>query len=232
MNQKSRMFIENIILSVIFLVIFYYLITFILSFFKDVKIALPKVDANLSSLNIDTDILIRNYIKKDINITKVNVQEETKIEKIISDIKTTDTNKSLDINKSSIINTITNLNDLNQTKDTNKTKIQKTTAIQTTKYKISKKNKLKILKEYISNVENTISQNTLILRNVQNNTIRVRITVLKNSSFQNIKFLSGNIKLLYETKKAIIKSFPIPFNDIIKDQFPRYLRLNIKFKSI
>lgn len=278
MKHKFTIFLENITLLSIFVIAIYYIITFVLSFFTDIKITLPKVDANLSVLSIDTDVLLKDYIKKD-NLSKIdnnitflkkennnsrdriintNIVKSSIINKIDinetnhdknktllnnnslnldkNKLTTNSNNKSLNIDKSiktKLNKATTNSNNTRLKKENlnlNKTTNKKKEKVSVKKNVVlNKKDIIKILHSYINNVKKTIESNTPNITNLKDNTIKIRITVLRNGNYQNFKYISGNKRLIYDTNKAVKKTFPMPFNDIIKNQFPRYLRLTIKY---
>ena len=207
------------------------------------KFELPNVDANLSLPQIDTDFLIRDYIQNDEKNDSEKVDTNSVIKQILLDDNITvqannSIKKLLSVSSSnnSIVNSIEdiNLSTIKNIKIKNESLLDKinTDTKEDKELKNNNSQKITSVKKYIAYVKNTIQKNTITLNNVSSNSLKIRITVLKNGNYQNIKFVGGNKKLYSETKKSIKKSFPMPLNDIIKEKFPRYLRLEIKFKSI
>jgi hypothetical protein len=270
-EHKSKIYKENIILFTIFTALLIYAIIYISSLFEDTKIELPKVDVNISMLNIDTDILIKKYIKEDIqkntdtnvtikdedktkyndtsikNNSVINHENNIKLEnKVINNELNTSEIKQ-DINKTNIQNStiktiITPIkkqeNNTQQNtrqsieKNTTITKPLKTTQISKSNITSTDKNMMiDSLRAYIKSTIITVRTNAKNMPSNIDDSIKIRITVLKNGNYQNIKYLSGNKTLLENAKKAVKESFPTKLDNIIQSQFPRYLRFKIEFQQ-
>jgi hypothetical protein len=232
LSNKKQKTIENTILSLVFIVILYFIVKFVSTYFHDIEIKLPKFDLNISSklsdIEIDTDFLLKKYTngqefkydvidnnitkKNNLNTNENNVSFTKKIirqaitPQLVKPIMNEELNVSLkqvDINKSAD----------NKSAD-NKIMIKKLNFL---------------IKTIASKIKNNIDKPAVMENN--ETTIRVRITVLKNGNFINVKYLSGNNTLLSNVESALKKVFPIVLNPIILSQFPRYMRFNIDFKK-
>ena len=68
--------------------------------------------------------------------------------------------------------------------------------------------------------------------NAQKDYLKIRITILNDGSYEDLRYIDGN-KMLFDTnKKNILKVFPVFLNEKIQNQFPRYVRMTIKYNSI
>jgi len=90
---------------------------------------------------------------------------------------------------------------------------------------------LGILRSFLRNLKFNIARN-IVKRDDLNSTIsqelKIRITVLKDGSYEELIFVSGDKVLFDINKENILKVFPLHIEDSIKDDFPRYVRLSIK----
>ena len=255
-KHRFRMLFENIIIIFLFLTVIYYIITFILSLFSDVKIKLPSIDFNISIPTINTNFLLDKFTKEtnisiqkennitlkkeenndsnlyeisikkittELNITKekepVSIVIETKKEKIHQ--KTVKSSEKKEIIKKIII------------KKEEKTSAKRDIIPTAIKKEISKEEMLKSLRIYIKNTIINVRENANKLENLSKDksSIKIRITVFKSGKYRKITYMSGNKELMNEAKIALNKSFPNKPDNIIKSQFPRYLRFKINFKD-
>jgi len=90
----------------------------------------------------------------------------------------------------------------------------------------------KLLKTFLEDVKLQIENN--IVRIDENNmtkspeSLRFRITILKNGNYEQLTFVNGDEKLFTENKDNILKIFPLTIEDTIQEAFPRYIRFTIK----
>jgi len=246
--NKNKLFIENSVLTMLFLTFLYFAISFTYSFFKDVEVKIPNMDFNLTVPKIDTNILLNNYIDKNESIAKEK-KENAKKDAITSPIKTisevkkktenTIVNKSLDVNNSKKTN-ISKADVIKKetivkivVKEKTVEKVQIPIVKKTTSQKTSKEEMLKQLGNYIKTTIRAVRTNANTVKDIDKNnlSIKIRVTVLDDGTYQNVKHLSGNKDLMKEVKLAIKKTFPKVQNKIIKSQFPRYLRFKVEFKN-
>jgi len=256
-KHRFRMLFENIIIIFLFLTIIYYIVTFIISQFSDAKVKVPSFDFNLSIPSINTNFLLEKFtkeiptvIKKDLN-TSLNIKENNTSSNIYNitipkEINTTRKSVSLPIKikkepvvqksipaivKNKVIKKISTEEKQIIPKKIN---IKKENII-LPKYNtvIPKEMMLKTLRAYIKNTIINVRRNSNILEDLSDDksSIKIRITVFKNGEYKKITYMSGNKDLMEEVKMALNKSFPHKPNDLIKSQFPRYLRFKINFKN-
>ena len=90
------------------------------------------------------------------------------------------------------------------------------------------------LKQFITTTENEIAQN--INYNIDTNTttqeeyLKIRLTLLKSGDYEQLTFVDGNEKLFEKNKKNITKIFPLKIDKDIIEEFPRYLRIELRKK--
>lgn len=87
----------------------------------------------------------------------------------------------------------------------------------------------KMLKTFLDDLELKLTNS--IVQNIDSNetkSLRYRITVLKDGNYEQLTFVGGDKVLFEENQDNIIKVFPVTIDEKIKDEFPRYIRLNIK----
>lgn len=145
----------------------------------------------------------------DLNATDTN-QSIIEIEENI------DTNTTLEIQKSKEV--LENIQPIVEKKPEPKPEIIK-----------EKKVDLKMLKTFLDDLELKLTNS--IVQNIDSNetkSLRYRITVLKDGNYEQLTFVGGDKVLFEENQDNIIKVFPVTIDEKIKDEFPRYIRLNIK----
>ena len=90
---------------------------------------------------------------------------------------------------------------------------------------------LTILKTFLRNIKFSIASN-IVKRDDINATVsqelKLRVTVLKDGSFEDLLFVDGDKQLFEMNKENILKVFPVYIDNKIKDEFPRYIRISIK----
>jgi hypothetical protein len=97
-----------------------------------------------------------------------------------------------------------------------------------------KKIDIKKLKEFINDTEEEISKN-IVYGSDKNETskkeyLKIRMTLLKSGDYEQLKFVEGNEDLFEKNKENITKIFPLSIDKDIVEEFPRYLRLELKKK--
>lgn len=90
---------------------------------------------------------------------------------------------------------------------------------------------LKMLKVFLKNLEIQLIQSIVEnpdVNSTKSQNLRFRITLLKDGNYEQLTFVNGNKELFESNKENILKNFPIDIDDKIKDEFPRYIRINLK----
>lgn len=86
--------------------------------------------------------------------------------------------------------------------------------------------------EFYKSIEDKIYSN--ILRDVDKSLIdnisevNIRVTILKNGKYQQLKYMDGNKQYYNLIKPSILKVFPLEIDDSLKYKFPRYFRMKVK----
>ncbi len=65
----------------------------------------------------------------------------------------------------------------------------------------------------------------------EDNFLSFRLTILKDGSYEQLTYVSGNKKLFEMNKENITKMFPLSIDNRIKDDFPRYFRVKLENKE-
>jgi len=95
-----------------------------------------------------------------------------------------------------------------------------------------KKVDIQKLKEFISDTEEQISKNIDYTLDTNTTTkeeyLKIRLTLLKSGEYEQLKFIDGNEELFEKNKENIIKVFPLSIDKEIAQEFPRYLRIELK----
>jgi len=138
------------------------------------------------------------------NIKKINVEEQIDVNNTIQKIAPT----IEDVNISSV--TVSNT-------------VEKTIAKETLDV-ILLRDFLKSLK---SKLRKSIVQNSE-LNVTKNQKLRFRITLLKDGSYEQLKFIGGDKELFETNKENILQNFPVEIDSSIQQEFPRYIRINLQ----
>lgn len=189
------------------------------------------VKSKISEQSVKQDIIIEDKIKELDNNTTTLVDKEDfltpntviiekKIEKISS--KTVEVKKELE---SKVIPEIK--------KEIQKKvipQVPKTDEVEV-KEKKEKNVDLSMLRNFLRNIKFSMASN-IVKRDDLNSTVeqelKIRVTVLKDGTYENLVFVDGDKKLFEMNKENLLKVFPVYVDDKIKDDFPRYVRISIK----
>jgi len=256
-KHRFRIIFENTILLTLVSLVIYFIVTFIISLFSDEKLKVPSFDINLSVPTINTNFLLEKFendkkiiIKKDTNITNIydindsNNTKDTNLSKIIplnneSNISKSknDINTSIKSKKKEFTKLIEHKKErkkeiINKSKKlVKKEVITKKKAITKVSQNNSNEDMIKALRSYIKYTIIDVRKNAQELDYMENSSIKIRITVFKSGNYRKLTYMSGNRDLMEDVKLALDKTFPKKPNELIKSQFPRYLRFKINFNQ-
>lgn len=90
---------------------------------------------------------------------------------------------------------------------------------------------LVMLRKFMRNIKFSMASHIVKRDDInatQTQALKIRVTVLKDGSYENLVFVAGDKKLFEMNKENILKVFPVHIDDKIKDDFPRYVRISIK----
>ena len=171
--------------------------------------------------------------------TLVNSTESVKKTTIVKETPIIDSNKSIKLKE--IISPVTlenrEIKEEILIKDTEK-KIEKPELVKVSeplieeeKIKKEKNVDLVILRSFLRNIKFSMASN-IVKRDDINESIpqelKIRVTVLKDGSYEELVFVDGDKDLFEINKENILRVFPVKIDDKIKDDFPRYVRISIK----
>lgn len=102
--------------------------------------------------------------------------------------------------------------------------------------KVEKKVDLKLLRAFLIETQYKIRKNIIYPVNInndinetkQNRTLKFKITILKDGTYEQLTYVSGDKDILKKNRENILKVFPLVIDDKIVGDFPRYLRIKIK----
>lgn len=87
---------------------------------------------------------------------------------------------------------------------------------------------------FYKNIEEKIYTN--IEKNIDRNLIKngelidIKLTILKDGRYEQLTFVDGNKEYFNLIKDSILQVFPVKINESLKEDFPRYFRMEIKIK--
>jgi len=87
------------------------------------------------------------------------------------------------------------------------------------------------LESFLSDVKYAITNSIVDDENISKTEykeLKIRITILKDGSYEQLRFVDGDKKLFEKNKENILKNFPLDISDNIRESFPRYLRMTIQ----
>ncbi len=91
---------------------------------------------------------------------------------------------------------------------------------------------LKLLRSFLIETQYNI-RNNIVYPSDTNTTkknlfIKVKVTILKDGSYEQLRFVDGDKEMFESNKENILKIFPLVIDKKISDDFPRYFRMTIK----
>lgn len=96
---------------------------------------------------------------------------------------------------------------------------------------IDKKEQKKLINDFLRTTKNRINSNIKLLENIktkdENSYVDIRVTILKNGGFEQLKYVDGDLEYFENIQSTIVNIFPIEIDEKINDQFPRYFRMRI-----
>jgi uncharacterized protein (UPF0333 family) len=92
---------------------------------------------------------------------------------------------------------------------------------------------LKFLQQFIDDTKHTIKEKIVhkIFKEGEKSFLSIRVTILKNGSYEQFTFVDGNKKIFDLNKKEIVTIFPLIIDPKIAGDFPRYLRYRFEFSD-
>lgn len=216
MNTKTKQFLENNTIVIIVVVIIYGIYSLI---FTEEVTTVQQVQTPIKET-----VVVKKVIPKE--IVKPKVLEVVKIEtnKIVHEIPKIEVQepKTVEIIRQEIPKQVVEIKSV----DTD-------TIIEKAKKKFINKELLNIfLTTTKMSINNKIVGNETIDNLGQIIYLKIRVTILKDGSYEHLKYIGGNKELFDINKENIVQVFPVQIDEKIQDQFPRYFRTDIKYESI
>lgn len=216
MQGKMKSFFEDVgiifVLSVSIFIGYYVYTTFYADKSENIEVQ-EKVVISDQNLSIDDNATIEIKEHNESNISTIITTEKVipKIEKEIKSVEVKIKEKETPVSVT-----------------VSKPKIVKETKIEIEKVKNVD---VVMLRSFLRKVKFDIASN-IVKRNdinaTQSQELKIRITVLKDGSYEDLKFIDGDKQLFEMNQSNIVRVFPLKIDEKIQDEFPRYIRISIK----
>ncbi|MDD2896748.1 MAG: hypothetical protein PHG81_12095 [Aliarcobacter sp.] len=235
MRGKTKSFFEDTFILIFVAVLIYLIYSFFFSSEEEVKVQEPKtfvekrVDINDNKEPVIDETKVLNGIKDEsINSEKTEekVIELPKVESIqkeqIEDVSKNNESSSVERKIEEKIEDI-KVEPLKIEKNTIEA-IEKTTQDSDEKIKVE---------AFYSPIREKIYAN--INKNVNKSLIKtgefvsIRLTVLKDGSYEQLTFIDGNKEYFELFRSSIKEAYPVRIDDSLRNSFPRYFRMKIEF---
>ena len=186
------------------------------------------IDETLNSTAKSIENFVTIIKKVPLEIQKIlNAEQNSSDEVLFVDINTTnikkdDVEEQIDMN-----NTVEEITTI--VKDVNVSSV----IVPKTEEKITSKETLDVtlLRDFLKDLKSKLRK-SIVQNNESNETInqnlRFRITLLKDGSYEQLTFIGGDKELFETNKENILQNFPVEIDSSIQQEFPRYIRINIK----
>ncbi|BFU78395.1 hypothetical protein ALC152_16100 [Arcobacter sp. 15-2] len=223
MQGKTKSFFEDTIIILVLAVIIIVGYT-LYSKYQDKT----SIDEMLNSTAKSIEKFITIIKKVPLEIQKIlNAEQNSYSEVLFADTNTTNIKKinveeQIDVNNT-IQKIAPTIEDVNISSVTVSNTVEKTIAKETLDV-ILLRDFLKSLK---SKLRKSIVQNSE-LNVTKNQKLRFRITLLKDGSYEQLKFIGGDKELFETNKENILQNFPVEIDSSIQQEFPRYIRINLQ----
>jgi len=161
-------------------------------------------------------------IQKILNAEQNSSDEVFFVDTNTTNIKKDDVEEQIDMN-----NTVEEITTI--VKDVNVSSV----IVPKTEEKITSKETLDVtlLRDFLKDLKSKLRK-SIVQNNESNETInqnlRFRITLLKDGSYEQLTFIGGDKELFETNKENILQNFPVKIDSSIQQEFPRYIRINIK----
>ena len=223
MQGKTKSFFEDTIIILVLAVIIIVGYT-LYSKYQDKT----SIDETLNSTSKSIEKFITIIKKVPLEIQKIlNAEQNSYSEVLFADTNTTNikqinVEEQIDVNNT-IQKIAPTIEDVNISSVTVSNTVEKTIAKETLDV-ILLRDFLKSLK---SKLRKSIVQNSE-LNVTKNQKLRFRITLLKDGSYEQLKFIGGDKELFETNKENILQNFPVEIDSSIQQEFPRYIRINLQ----
>lgn len=200
MHGRTKSFFEDIIIVVVTLVSIYGLYYLYSNYNTKKNIEQPIVVEKISEPKVESQP----------KITVKQLVDKTKKEPIIKDINRSSEEKKIVEKEAEIV-------------------VKK---IDEVVKKEEKNVDLKMLRAFLIETQYKIRKNIIYPQDTngtkKDTFMRLKITILKDGSYEQLRFVEGDKELFNLNKENILKVFPLFIDKKIVDDFPRYFRMKIK----
>ncbi len=236
MRGKTKSFIEDTFILIFVAVLIYLIYSFFFSSNEEVKVEEQKTtiekkaEINNSKEPITNEIKILNGIKEENNIPQKMEEQVSELPKA----EPVQKEQIEDVNKNNeTLPAEKKIEEKIETEKVEPLKVEKDTTeainVQTSQ---ELEDKAKI-EAFYSTIREKIYAN--INKNVDKSLIKngefvnIRLTVLKDGSYEQLTFIEGNKEYFELFRSSIKEAYPVKIDNSLKSNFPRYFRMKIEF---
>ena len=204
MNGKTKSFFEDTLILIVIIAIIYGIYTYFFATNEIINNSVESQSVVVNPANIENENITFPDINEDQTAEILN--EEVIIEQINQETKATEEEFLAQ--------------EPENTKNINTEVIQEKSLAPVTIEDFYKSTEEKIYSNISKNVDKDLINNL--------SDVNIRITILKNGEFEQLKYMSGNRQYYNLIKSSILETFPVKINDNLKYKFPRYFRMKVK----
>ncbi len=236
MRGKTKSFFEDTFILIFVAVLIYLIYSFFFSSNEEVKVEEQKttmekkVAINNSKEPATNEIKILNGIKEENNIPQKMEEQVSELPKA----EPVQKEQIEDVNKNNeTLPAEKKIEDKREAEKVEPLKVEKDTT-ETVNVQTSQEldDKAKI-EAFYSTIREKIYAN--INKNIDKSLIKngefvnIRLTVLKDGSYEQLTFIEGNKEYFELFRSSIKEAYPVKIDDSLKSNFPRYFRMKIEF---
>ena len=210
MNAKSKSFIEDTLILLVIAAIFYGIFTFFFS-------SSNSTDNLLENQTIVEEKQVVMKEQKDEEIQKIaKLKEEIKeeIKKTLNQAVQEEEQIQIKLEEEKL---------LKEKLVEKQTEMTEKVIVPITIDALYKENEEKIY----SNISKDIDKNSF--ENLSD--VNIRVTILKDGKYEQLEYMSGSRQYYDLIKPSILKIFPLKIDNSLKNKFPRYFRMKVKYNN-
>jgi len=210
LNAKSKSFIEDTLILLVIAAIFYGIFTFFFS-------SSNSTDNLLENQTIVEEKQVVMKEQKDEEIQKIaKLKEEIKeeIKKTLNQAVQEEEQIQIKLEEEKL---------LKEKLVEKQTEMTEKVIVPITIDALYKENEEKIY----SNISKDIDKNSF--ENLSD--VNIRVTILKDGKYEQLEYMSGSRQYYDLIKPSILKIFPLKIDNSLKNKFPRYFRMKVKYNN-
>ena len=236
MRGKTKSFFEDTFILIFVAVLIYLIYSFFFSSNEEVKVEEQKttmekkVAINNSKEPATNEIKILNGIKEENNIPQKMEEQVSELPKA----EPVQKEQIEDVNKNDeTLPAEKKIEDKREAEKVEPLKVEKDTTetvnVQTAQ-ELDDKAKIEafystIREKIYANINKNIDKS--LIKNGE--FVNIRLTVLKDGSYEQLTFIEGNKEYFELFRSSIKEAYPVKIDDSLKSNFPRYFRMKIEF---